>query len=238
MLDAQVPPEQMGSHLTLNIWHPDCWTLLVTEEADGGLLGHGVYQVSDKVKGRFTTYADSERDLEELVDTIKASPLTDSVWEMDRRCDFNRRGPQFGNVTKGLLVEYDEERSINDALVSNGFIPEKAVWIHDGREYWTVAIEADREEIQDRLDAVREEMSAEIRIQQITSDDSDYGGVLEQGLLSQRQREVFEHAYQRGYYNWPRDVNATELAADLDISKTTLLEHLRKAESKLFDSIL
>jgi len=49
-----------GSHFTLSIWHPDCWTLDVTEDTDAGLLGHGVYHVEEKVKGRFTVYGESE----------------------------------------------------------------------------------------------------------------------------------------------------------------------------------
>jgi predicted DNA binding protein len=230
--------EQTGSHLTLSIWHPDCWTLEVTDHSTGGLLGHGVYHAEETVKGRFTAYADSERDLEIFLDDIRESPLTDAVWEMAHRYDFDRQVPSPGNVTQSLLVAYDEGTSINDALISNGFIPDKAVWMHDGREYWTVAIDEDRDQIQDRIDSVREEMNADIEIQQIVADGPTRGGVLQQRLLSVRQREIFEHARERGYYNWPREVNATELAAELDISKPTFLEHLRKAEAKLFDSML
>lgn len=231
-------PEQSGSHLTLSIWHPDCWTLQVTADSPGGLLGHGVYHADDSVKGRFTAYANSEAALETLLEDIRESPLTDAVWEMDHRYDFDRQVPSPGNATQSLLVEYDERVSINDALISNGFIPDKAVWMHDGREYWTVAIEEDRDQIQDRLDAIREDMNADIEIQQIVADGPTRGGVLQRRLLSVRQREIFEHARERGYYNWPREVNATELAEELDISKPTYLEHLRKAEAKLFDSIL
>lgn len=53
--------------------------------------------------------------------------------------------------------------------------------------------------------------------------------------LTRSQREAFELAREEGYYRWPREVSTRELAAEMDISKTTLLEHLRKAESKLLD---
>lgn len=237
-MESDERSEQTGSHLTLSIWHPDCWTLEVTDHSPGGLLGHGVYHAEDTVKGRFTAYANSEPDLEAFLVAIRESPLTDAVWEMDNRYDFDRQVPSPGNATQSLLVEYDERTSINDALISNGFIPDKAVWMHDGREYWTVAIEEDRDQIQDRLDSVRDEMNADIEIQQIVADGPTRGGVLQQRLLSVRQREIFEHARERGYYNWPREVNATELAEEFEISKPTFLEHLRKAEAKLFDSML
>lgn len=228
---------ESGSHLTLSIWHPGCWTLQVTEDADGGLFGHGVYHVDDKMKGRFTAYGESEDAVESLVSAAEESPLTDSVWQLDHRYEFDTPMPTPGNTFRSLLVEYREADSINDALVSNGFIPDKAVWIHDGREYWTVVIDQDREQIRERLDEVRERMDADIEIQHIVSDNRETGGVLQQSVLSQRQRDVFELARERGYYNWPRDVNATELAEELDVSKATVLEHLRKAESRLFDRL-
>ncbi|SEM06288.1 HTH DNA binding domain-containing protein [Haloferax larsenii] len=52
-------------------------------------------------------------------------------------------------------------------------------------------------------------------------------------LLSDRQREVFELARERGYYAIPREVSGSDLADELGISKTTLHEHLRKVEAKL-----
>lgn len=226
-----------GSHLTLSIWHPDCWTLEVTADADGGLFGHGVYHVDGKVKGRFTAYGESEDAVDDLVVAIEDSPLTDSVWRLNHQYDFDTTMPTPGNTFRSVLVEYGADDSINDALVSNGFIPDKAVWIRDGREYWTVVIEEDREQIQDRLDDIREERDADIEVQHIVSDNRETGGVLQRSVLSQRQHDVFELARERGYYNWPRQISATELAEELDVSKATVLEHLRKAESRLFDQL-
>jgi len=111
------------------------------------------------------------------------------------------------------------------------------VRIHGGREYWTVVIQADRDQIQDRLGDVREQMDADIEVQHIVSDNRETGGVLQRSVLSRRQHDVFELARERGYYNWPRDVNATELAEELGVSKATVLEHLRKAESRLFEQL-
>ena len=49
------------------------------------------------------------------------------------------------------------------------------------------------------------------------------------------EREAFETARTDGYYEWPREATTRELAAELDVSKTTYLEHLRKAEAKLLN---
>lgn len=51
--------------------------------------------------------------------------------------------------------------------------------------------------------------------------------------LTERQRTVVTHALRAGYYEWPRGIKSEELAAELDISRATLHEHLRKAERKL-----
>lgn len=226
-----------GSHLTLSIWHPECWTLQVTEDADGGIFGYGVYRVEEAVKGRFTVYGESEPEVEALIDDIEASALTHSVWRLDNRFELDTRVPEPGNTSQSVLVTYSHSRSINDSLVSNGFIPDKAVWIQDGREYWNVIIEESRNGIQERLDAVRDEMDADIDVQHITSDRRQAGGVLQSGILSERQREVFELARERGYYTWPREVSATDIAEELGVSKATVLEHLRKAEAKVINSL-
>lgn len=56
--------------------------------------------------------------------------------------------------------------------------------------------------------------------------------------LTTRQLEVLETAYERGYFERPRRANATEIAADLDISPSTFREHLTAAESKILKDVL
>jgi hypothetical protein len=57
--------------LKLEVWHPDCWTLRVTEATDAGLLGHGAFNTNDgRSKGRFTVYGDTTSDINDLVERI------------------------------------------------------------------------------------------------------------------------------------------------------------------------
>ncbi|WP_367996662.1 transcriptional regulator NarO [Haloferax volcanii] len=56
--------------------------------------------------------------------------------------------------------------------------------------------------------------------------------------LTARQREVLETAHEMGYFEHPREANATEVAAALDINRSTFTEHLSAAQSKLLDTIL
>jgi len=55
--------------------------------------------------------------------------------------------------------------------------------------------------------------------------------------LTDRQKEILTTAKNKGYYDTPRKVSSQELANQFGISTATLLEHLRKAEKKLIDSV-
>lgn len=61
---------------------------------------------------------------------------------------------------------------------------------------------------------------------------------VDRGVLTRRQREVLETAHEMGYFEYPKDANATEVAAELDISASTFTEHLSVAQSKLLSSLL
>lgn len=223
----------------LDIWHPDCWTLEVTRQIDAGLLGHGVYEANGQAVGRFTAFADTVGALDDLVAAIRASLLTDRVRTLPgRQHNHEWEGTAAdvvvpGNVTRGLLVHYRPAHSISGSLQSRGFIPDAPVRIRDGREEWTVLAEGTRESVSERLEAVRAEAGADIEVVRITSPESAPTALLPEDTLSERQREAFELARDRGYYEWPRSVSGTELAAEWDVSKATFLEHLRKAEAKL-----
>lgn len=230
--------EADGTRLRLDIWHPNCWTLEVTERISAGLLGHGVHPVEGRARGRFTAYADDGADLDALIEAIRESPLTHSVWSVEQRRSVGDAPLAPGSATQGLVVTYDLENSINDALVSRGFIPDEPVRMYDGREYWTVVVGRDRESVKGALDEVRAAVDAEIRVEHVAplARNGVGRGIFAHDSLSERQREAFDLARRRGYYTWPREVSAADLAEELGVSKPTLLEHLRKAEAKLLGS--
>lgn len=58
------------------------------------------------------------------------------------------------------------------------------------------------------------------------------------GRLTDRQREALSTAHELGYYETPRQVSFEEVAAELDCASSTANELLRRAESKIIDSVL
>ncbi|MFA9517400.1 helix-turn-helix domain-containing protein [Halopenitus sp. H-Gu1] len=62
--------------------------------------------------------------------------------------------------------------------------------------------------------------------------------LVDRDKLTSRQLEILEAAYERGYFERPRRANATEIAADLDITPSTFREHLVTAETKILEDVL
>jgi DNA-binding CsgD family transcriptional regulator len=56
--------------------------------------------------------------------------------------------------------------------------------------------------------------------------------------LTLRQRQMLLTAYALGYYDVPRRISSDELSRHLNVDKSTVVEHLRKAERKLIGSII
>jgi hypothetical protein len=229
-----------GTRLTLDLWHPNCWALEATDDLPGGILAHAIYDaptaVGETVNGLFTAYGDAEREVETLLDHIRDSRLTGEVQELKARFGQSGRRISPGNAAREFFLEYDPGDMICPKLVREGFVHSAPCRIEGGREYWQVVYAGERDHIESKLDLIREGEGADIDVARIASSESA-SSERERRLdtLTPSQREVFDLARDRGYYEWPRGVSTRELADELAVSKTTLLEHLRKAEAKLLD---
>jgi len=57
-------------------------------------------------------------------------------------------------------------------------------------------------------------------------------------VLTDKQREIMTTAHRFGYYKYPRKINTEGLSKKVNITRATLVEHLRKAEVRILDEIL
>jgi hypothetical protein len=62
--------------------------------------------------------------------------------------------------------------------------------------------------------------------------------IVERGKLTPRQLEVLETAYEMGYFERPREANASDVAAELGVDPSTFSEHLAAVEAKVFGDVL
>lgn len=57
-------------------------------------------------------------------------------------------------------------------------------------------------------------------------------------VLTDKQRDVMVAAFRNGYYDYPKKISSQRLCRKVNISKPTLLQHLRKAEGRILREIM
>lgn len=220
-------------HVSLDLWYPECWEIKTTDRFDVGLLGYGIYTTGTRVTTLFTLYADEQATMDPAIEHIASSPHVHDVSVINPTYR-HATVPLPGNAMRDLVVDHDGTMQITPTLMSRGFVCADPIDIRDGREYWTLVTNHDRDTVQTKLDEVRQEKNAEINVRSITDPNWQSGASgLPTDRLTQRQLEVFRLAQDRGYYEWPKATSAGALADELGISSSTFHEHLHKVEAKL-----
>ncbi len=85
-----------------------------------------------------------------------------------------------------------------------------------------------------------EELGGTVRLRYLVRDAQAEGTdatVVDRDRLTSRQREVLRKAYRLGYFAYPREASAEEVAASLDIGTSTFAEHLAAAQSTLLEEV-
>lgn len=63
-------------------------------------------------------------------------------------------------------------------------------------------------------------------------------GFVDRGQLTNRQQEALDTAHRMGYFDYPRESNASEVASRMGIDRSTFVEHLSHAQRKLLGDLL
>jgi len=225
------PGEEVSyKQVELHLWHTNCWMLEVTEDMpDTHILEKSLYPTDEQVKADLLLVSDGEAPITEFIEAIDDHEAVDEVAVLKQSAERAR-----------AVVNYDRNTSIVPDIVNSEFMPVEPVYITGGVEYWTVLVRADR--LGDVVESMREEYDVDIDAihQADPQENVEFADFVDQvyDRLSDRQTESLVEAQRIGYYNWPREVSANEVADRLDVSNPTVLEHLRKGEQKVLNLFL
>jgi len=152
-----------------------------------------------------------------------------------------RRGDVDAAVTRtegDQIVEIHTESSLAVALSEAGARLQTATARPDGvRIVVHASADADIRAIQDVVERSNPQTELVSKTER-TSPSSEAGGAAPLDSLTDRQHEVLRAAYLAGYYDWPRESTAEELAGSVGIASSTLHQHLRRAERNLLGTLL
>nr|WP_211290223.1 helix-turn-helix domain-containing protein [Natrinema ejinorense] len=147
--------------------------------------------------------------------------------------------PQFSyGTTTVYRLETDASECVCRSPEHSG-VPIERVDVTDDGLCYTI-YPSSLEELEDVLSALR--LHAEsVKLVQLVRDDADLEEeayrVLDVTRLTDRQREVLRTAYRMGYFSYPRETTAREVAEALDIAPSTVHKHLVAALGSVLESL-
>ncbi|RQG93003.1 bacterio-opsin activator [Natrarchaeobius halalkaliphilus] len=98
----------------------------------------------------------------------------------------------------------------------------------------------DLEEVAVVVEGLRDRFEGVV-VEELTRGAAGAGGdraIVDLDALTPRQREVLETAHEMGYFAYPKGANATEVAEELGVARSTFSEHLAAAQTKLMAAVL
>jgi hypothetical protein len=202
-------------------------TELVFEQAEGCPAASASAEIPDAIEDITWT--------ESVDGTVTEQVTTDGSAEL----------PEFDPVFDyGSEQVYEFERPETDPCICEhiqlSLGPVREVFAEDGDLHVRLHT-TNVEELRDLLVDLREQfggVSVEYLVRSVDADDGSELVPVDMRTLTDRQREVLETAHEMGYFEYPRDANATEVAEALGIEPSTFSEHLAAAQRKLMQELL
>lgn len=105
--------------------------------------------------------------------------------------------------------------------------------IEDGRVRFTFL--GNESQIKDFLEKIN---ALGIHYRVILLADANFSPISPLSQLTEKQQEVLLAAYKMGYYDIPRKITTEELGSKLGLGDSTVVEHIRKAEQRIFKQII
>lgn len=169
---------------------------------------------------------------------VDGAPVAAVVDEADERAGVSDARVVRSVDPEGGVVELRAETALQIELSDVGARLREAVATRTGTR---VVVEASRDGDVRAIHDVVCRSNPDANLVSKTDVDGPYSGptdgVTLDDVLTDRQRDVLQAAHLAGYYAWPRDVTAEELAESLDIASPTLHQHVRRAERNILAAL-
>lgn len=218
----------MKKRIDLTLWHDGCWMLKLTRDRpDVELVVTDICSDGTDILATIVISGD-DLDFDEVLATTAAFPTV-------RSTDLLEAGQGYLRIH----IRYDAEASIYAAVVASSLTPVGEIRIADDREQWTLL--ADGSAISRSIADL--ENVADVDVRRVVDYEPDTPATHDlvdeiRSELSPRQLTYLLSALEEGYYGWPRDISAKQLAENHDVSGPTALEHLRKGEAVALSRLL
>ncbi|AZF84781.1 helix-turn-helix domain-containing protein [Saccharolobus solfataricus] len=198
------------SELVVSVYHEDCWTTMV-----GKCVVRNIGRIINFERNYIRAIIIFNNEYKDLIQKIKKHRSfieCISLYSLGDKIIFD-----FKKNTHGVIK----------AIISvDGIILDDFKYL--SKEYWRILIYEDRvSELIEKLKSEGEVQIHEYKQFNITEDD-----------LSPQELRALILAYTNGYYKLPKSIKSKDLAEIMGINKSTLIYHLRSAESKLIQKYL
>ncbi|ELZ02100.1 helix-turn-helix domain-containing protein [Natrialba aegyptia] len=139
------------------------------------------------------------------------------------------------------IYRFERESEVNCAceVIEDTGTPISSVRAQDGSlllSFRTLELES----VVEIVDELRARFDG-VLVEDLAQDHGEAAGnptIVDRDVLTARQREIIETAHEMGYFAYPKGANATEVADELGIARSTFTEHLAATQTKLMDAIL
>jgi predicted DNA binding protein len=208
---------------TIGVFHHECQTSLGCEKFPGIELEQlsPVVYLSKRPSNidyslLWDIRASSPSELEEYLRYVKNDKATIKLHILEKR-----------KTSASILLRFKGVSSTYDAVLTNGVTYGQNITAKAGYEIHNV-IAPDP----GRIGKMLSELSAigDVKVMKI----GDFKGRNLLPALTDKQAEAVKIALINNYYSWPRGATLSKLASVAKVSRRSLQERLRRAESKLF----
>lgn len=209
--------------------HDNCWLQETTQRYNGvTLVVSTVYQSGEDIHIDLFVHAPSPQVIERVW----------QEWKTDKRI---KKITKLYEGPKGVRfhVSYDAKNSVYPHIIHHTPISLGSINMAVGVEYYSLIGES--EDIQQLLQTLNREGTAKVISIKTLHETAEPVPAADGGLLAEltdKQIEALILAHAEGYYNWPRVLSASDLAAHVGLSSAAFLDHLRRAEAKALDGVI